>query len=143
MCSYCGCEAQPQLKALIQEHEKISALAREVLGTLDSQDHAALPPNLAELIRTFKSHARIEEEGLFNELVSGGMGLGEVEQLTNEHRDILNGLSDPNVCDHPQSLSFLIATLLRHAEMEETDLFPFAWQTLPGESWNKISSANK
>lgn len=138
MCSYCGCEDQPHLRELISEHEKISALARDLLNSIEDSGHGPTSTRRELLVEAFSQHAQKEEIGLFRELELDGSGTSEVERLTGEHRHIIGGLTDPKGGNDPETLRSLVAELLSHAEMEETDLFPFAWQVLPPESWMKI-----
>lgn len=141
MCSYCGCEAQPHLVELISEHAEIFSIARDLLSVLDDPIPSSIAGKTNLLIDTFGQHAKKEEAGLFRELSLEGSDNGEVSQLTIEHRDILETLGHQVSMTDPDTLRSVIKQLQNHAELEETDLFPFAWQILPPESWSRIEQA--
>ncbi|MDA8269955.1 MAG: hemerythrin domain-containing protein [Actinomycetota bacterium] len=141
MCSYCGCEAETVMKALTDQHQGIEALTRQVAGALDSEDIAEAASATAKLGALFDRHGRAEEQGLLRQLLLAGEAVEEVERLLSEHEKFRAGLFDPTVVSRPDELRLLLRALLDHAELEETDLFPYAWQVLSGESWDLVEEA--
>ena len=138
MCSYCGCEAEPVVKALMDDHVEIVALMSEILDAVEegsSERAAKMTTQLAEL---FGRHAETEEAGLFHQLVLAGEATEEIDRLLEDHRRLRSGLSDPAVTLQTVHLRQLFVELHHHAEIEETDLFPFALQVMPPQSWSII-----
>lgn len=141
MCSYCGCEAETVMKALTDQHQSIEALIHQVAGALDSENFAEAASATAKLGVLFDRHGRVEEQGLMRELLAAGEATEEVERLLSEHEKFRAGLFDPTAVSCPDKLRRLLRALLDHAELEETDLFPYAWQVLSGESWDLVEEA--
>ncbi len=138
MCSYCGCEAEKVMKALTDEHVEIAELARKVIGELGRGDLDSTAELVTQLAILFDRHGRFEETGLFKQLVQADEAVEEVERLLKDHLKFRTGFFDPNLASQPDRLRSLIQELLDHAELEETDLFPYAWQVLSGLSWDFI-----
>lgn len=138
MCSYCGCEAEKVMKALTDEHLEIAALARKVIGELEREELASTAALTAQLATLFDRHCNFEETGLFKQLLQAGEAVEEVESLLEDHLKFRTGFFDPNIASEPDRLRSLIQELLDHAELEETDLFPYAWQVLSGLSWDLL-----
>jgi hemerythrin-like domain-containing protein len=129
------------MKALTDQHQGIEALTRQVAGALDSEDIAEAASATAKLGALFDRHGRAEEQGLLRQLLLAGEAVEEVERLLSEHEKFRAGLFDPTVVSRPDELRLLLRALLDHAELEETDLFPYAWQVLSGESWDLVEEA--
>ncbi|TAN19977.1 MAG: hemerythrin domain-containing protein [Actinomycetota bacterium] len=142
MCSYCGCEAEKVMKALTDEHETIASLARHLISDLDQGNFESAALQTSELAVLFDRHGASEENGLFRQLLLAGEAVEEVEKLLADHIKFRNGFGDPAAVSQPDQLRKLLKELFEHAELEETDLFPYAWQVLPGESWDLIEAAN-
>ncbi len=143
MCSYCGCEAEKVMKALTDEHQYIEALIREVRAGLDVGDIGATASASAKLAQVFDQHGKAEENGLLRQLILAGEAVEEVERLLEDHKKFRAGLFDSSIVHHPNELRRLLQELVDHAELEETDLFPYAWQVLPGASWDLVEEKNE
>jgi hemerythrin-like domain-containing protein len=141
MCSYCGCEAEPLIQSLTDDHAAIADLAYRIDQHLDRQDRTQAKAALGELARRFWSHSRAEETGLFSELAAAGEASRELNRLLDDHRRLRPQLADPALLDQPDRLRQVLAKLSNHAETEDDDLFPFALQVLPASSWNRINES--
>lgn len=138
MCSYCGCQAEMVISSLTDDHEKISALARDVVDALERGDISNSATSAKELAAVFESHSRSEESGLFHELLLAGEAIEDVMRLQKDHVRFRFAFLDPMATTRPLELKQLVLDLLDHADREETDLFPFALQVLPSLSWNLL-----
>ena len=135
MCSYCGCESESVIKALMDDHVAISAIAGRIVDGLDRRQFGFVEPLVRELADFFDNHRREEEAGLFAQLRDAGEARKEVERLIAEHRWLSGGLSRADIVERPGDLRRLLLALHRHAVTEDTDLFPYAMQMLPDGSW--------
>lgn len=96
-----------------------------------------------------------KEDLVFEKLIERDPDVGSVvDDAVNEHqllkdqgvelirslRNILNGFEPPHGRMQSQVHQF-IATLRRHMEREETELFPKALKTLRDDDWSEIESA--
>lgn len=142
MCSYCGCEAEKVIKSLTDEHQEIATVARNIVDSLDQYDIESAASLTARLAVLFDRHGRSEEEGLFRQLLLAGEAVEEVEKLLKDHLKFRTGFFDPTATLLPEKLRQLIQELSDHAELEETDLFPYAWQVLPGVSWDLVEESS-
>ncbi|HET9070272.1 MAG TPA: hemerythrin domain-containing protein [Acidimicrobiales bacterium] len=138
MCSYCGCEAEPAVRALMAEHDRIADLAYRARAASVGGDPQA-GALLAEVAAAFADHSRGEEAGLFAQLRLAGEGVEEVDELEAQHRRLRAALADPTLAGRPTDLVAVLAELAEHAEREDDDLFPFALQRLPDESWSALA----
>ncbi len=139
MCSYCGCEAEPVIERLMDDHALISDLIYRVGEALDAgcpDDAARLTARLAA---EFERHSRIEEAGLFAQMTEAGEAVEELERLLGEHRLLRPALHEAGLAADPSRLRALLSTLTRHAEVEDNDLFPYALQQLPNERWAALA----
>ncbi|MHB8247235.1 MAG: hemerythrin domain-containing protein [Acidimicrobiales bacterium] len=141
MCSYCGCEAEPVMQGLMDDHAEIAGVARKIAAAIDEGAVSAVVERTLELSQLFDRHTAREEAGLFHQLQLAGEAVAEVDRLLADHRRLRAGLSDPATASRPEQLRQLLTDLLDHAEIEETDLFPYALQVLPGGSWGLMGSA--
>lgn len=141
MCSYCGCEAEPSISALMEDHAVIAELAYRVNQALDRDDPATAKPLLAQLADRFAQHSLTEEGGLFAELAKAGEAALELHRLLADHTRLRSLLASPALAKQPDRLRAALAELAEHAETEDTDLFPYALQVLPSQSWNRINQA--
>ncbi len=117
MCSYCGCEAEPVIDRLMDDHALISDLVYRIRHALDSErpgDADALTQRLAV---EFERHSRIEEGGLFAQLREAGEAVEEVEGLVADHVLLRAALARPQPADDPRRLQDLLVFLTRHAEI--------------------------
>ncbi len=142
MCSYCGCEAEPVIEALMADHAWIASRVRAITRALGQNDTGNVQLLAAELAEEFGRHAALEEAGLFTQLREAGEAVDEVERLTVEHRQLAEGFS-ASVKSGGDSLGILLAMLMRHAQAEDNDLFPYAMQMLPNECWEEISRVDR
>lgn len=129
------------MKTLTDEHQEIASLARQVIGNLDQGNVEIAASQIAQLAILFDRHGRFEEVSLFHQLVLAGEATEEVANLRADHFKFRNGFFDPTAVSRPEELRKLLQELFDHAELEETDLFPYAWQVLPGASWHLIEAS--
>lgn len=138
MCTYCGCEAEPVMKALMEDHAEVAALIREINHSVEEGGSQRAATATAQLAELFGRHSEAEEAGIFHQLVLAGEATRQIEQLLEAHRRLRSGLGDPDITLQPARLRELLLELRHHAEIEDTDLFPFALQALPSQSWHLI-----
>lgn len=143
MCSYCGCEAEPAISALMEDHAVVASRIREAEryirdGDLDSAFECA-----ADIEVRFARHSRMEEKGLFAQLQAAGEGVDEVAALIVEHRKITAGLSSAAGVRDAALLMRVLGFLSTHAQTEDNDLFPFALQRLPNENWGFVEDVHQ
>lgn len=143
MCSYCGCEAEPVIASLMNDHAAIATRARRIRGALADNHLEAARRFVAELASFFEHHGQVEEAGLFAQLRDEGEAAGEVAGLVDDHRRLVAGLSRPDIVERRQDLEQLLAELLAHAEVEDSDLFPFAMQVLPNPCWALVEKVHQ
>lgn len=140
MCSYCGCESEPLISALTDDHSAIADLSYRIGDALDRCDKEAVQQALAELSERFDRHSRREEAGLFAELDSSAAVAGELARLRSDHRRLRRILASTTLADRPCHLRDALADLELHARVEDNDLFPYALQVLPATSWDRANS---
>lgn len=141
MCSYCGCEAEPLITALMDDHAVIAHLAYRVGQALDRDEISAIPALMGEMAERFEIHSLKEEAGLFAELAAAGEATAELERLLADHARLRPLLADPGIVGHPEDVRAAVAALIEHAETEDNDLFPYALQILPAPAWDRINAA--
>lgn len=139
MCSYCGCEAEPLVTALMDDHAVIADLAYRAGQALEAGDTASAGSLMAELAGRFEVHSFKEDTGLFAELAAAGEAVGEVERLLADHRRLRPLLASPGLAGQPDRLRAALADLEVHAQTEDNDLFPYALQVLPAASWDRVN----
>ena len=143
MCSYCGCEAEPVIALLMDDHAAIAARVRDTRGYLERGDLEAAFACAAEIQVEFARHARMEERGLFAQLQSAGEAVEAVSTLVVEHRTILAGLSAAAGVRDGGLLQRVLDCLTLHAQTEDNDLFPFALQRLPNDNWALVEDVHQ
>lgn len=141
MCSYCGCEAEPVIESLMQDHAVISHLAYRVGRALDSGDPDRVVTLTDQLAGEFAVHSLGEEAGLFAEMRAAGEAEAEISRLVADHVRLRAALADPGVTSRPDALRAVLGELTEHAETEDDDLFPFALQVLPAAAWDRINQS--
>lgn len=141
MCSYCGCEAQPSVAALMKDHGVIADLCYEINRALLAGDADRVRPMVEELAARFGAHSLAEESGLFAELRAAGEATAELDRLVDDHVHLRERLAERAPTRGPEQLRATLADLARHAETEDSDLFPFALQALPASAWARINRA--
>lgn len=141
MCSYCGCEAEPLITALMEDHAVIAHLAYRVGQALERDEASAIPPLMAEMAELFEIHSLKEEAGLFTELAAAGEATAELDRLMADHARLRPLLADPGIAGRPEDVRVAVAELIEHAETEDNDLFPYALQVLPAPAWDRINAA--
>jgi hemerythrin-like domain-containing protein len=139
MCSYCGCEAEPSITALIHDHAVIADLAYRVDQGFGSGDAGAARSLMVVLAERFRVHSLKEEAGLFAELARRGEAPSELQRLLADHNRLRALLASPGLADRPHRLRAAIQELAEHTEIEDNDLFPYALQVLPAEAWDRIN----
>jgi hemerythrin-like domain-containing protein len=135
MCSYCGCEAEPVIERLMDDHALIGDLIYRIRDAVASGRDGEARSVTARLAAEFERHTRIEEAGLFAQLREAGEALEEVDALIADHRLLRPALAEADLAADPARLGELLDEVVRHAEVEDNDLFPFALQQLPNERW--------
>ncbi|HET6966309.1 MAG TPA: hemerythrin domain-containing protein [Acidimicrobiales bacterium] len=139
MCSYCGCEAEPVIERLMDDHALISDLIYRIRDALDSGRPGDADSLTARLSAEFDRHSRSEEAGLFAQLREAGEAVDEVDDLVADHERLRPALAQPGPAADPDGLRELLSAVTRHAEVEDNDLFPFALQQLPNERWAALA----
>lgn len=140
MCTYCGCEAQTSIRDLMRDHAVIAQLSSSIMDALDEVATLRLESLVEQLAERFLLHSRIEEAGLFAELRAAGEAGTELAGLVSDHARLQASLSDPRIATQRDQLIATLEELRSHAELEDTDLFPFALQVLPTSSWERIEA---
>jgi hemerythrin-like domain-containing protein len=140
MCSYCGCEAEPAVTALMNDHAVIADLAYRATHALDGDNREGARLLVAELAERFRVHSVLEEAGLFAELAAAGEAEAELFRLIDDHERLRPMLASPDLLDDGVRLASVLAELAEHAETEDSDLFPYALQVLPAPSWERINA---
>jgi hemerythrin-like domain-containing protein len=140
MCSYCGCEAEAVIAELMADHTRISDLGYRIGRALDDQRVDEAAGLIQELARIFARHTHLEETGLFAELIRRGGAGEEIDRLVGEHRRLRPALAAEGLVDDVGQLRQLLGEVARHAEVEDSDLFPFAVQMLPDACWAELGS---
>lgn len=143
MCSYCGCEAEPVIAVLMDDHAAIASLVRNIGSCLDRGELTRAFACAGDLEMMFGCHARTEEMGLFAQLQAVGEAVEEVAALQADHRDILAGLAVAGGSRDTGLLRRVLDRLTVHAQTEDNDLFPFALQRLPNENWGLIEDVHQ
>ncbi|HET9733472.1 MAG TPA: hemerythrin domain-containing protein [Acidimicrobiales bacterium] len=141
MCSYCGCEAEPLITALMADHAVLADLAYQARHALDGGDPSRGAPLIVAIAERFRLHSLKEEEGLFAELAGAGAGEAslELERLRGEHDRLREALGTQDLIYDVERCRDTLGELLAHAETEDDDLFPYALQLLPSDSWDRIN----
>ena len=141
VCSYCGCEAEPLITALMDDHAVIAHLAYRVGQALERDEVSTVPLLMAEMAERFELHSLKEEAGLFAELAAAGEAREELDRLLADHARLRPLLADSSIAGRPEDLRVAVAELIEHAETEDNDLFPYALQVLPAQAWDRINAA--
>lgn len=137
MCTYCGSEAETELCSLAHDHAEMQELASEVGAALEAHESGRAHELMARLLDLFDDHVAEEERGLFRELASAGESSEEVTWLESEHRALRQGLCLA-VLEGLGGARGPLSELCRHADREDTDLFPYAQQVLKDERWANL-----
>lgn len=143
MCSYCGCEAEPVIALLMDDHATVASLIRDAERRLDGGEIDRAFEAAADIQIVFGRHARMEEKGLFAQLQAAGEATEEVAALIVEHRKISAGLSAAAGARDGILLRRVLDFLADHAQTEDNDLFPFALQRLPNERWGFVEEVQQ
>lgn len=142
MCSYCGCEAEPLISALTEDHAAIADLVYRLRQAIDQADPVTARFRLSALAERFSVHSLQEEAGLFAELTAAGEAETELARLVADHARLRPLLASPALVDQPGQLRNALADLEEHAQTEDNDLFPYALQALPTSSWNWVTESD-
>ena len=143
VCSYCGCEAEPVIALLMDDHATVASLIRDAERRLENGDIDRAFEAAADIQIIFGRHSRMEEKGLFAQLQAAGEASDEVAALTAEHRKITAGLSAAAGARDGILLRRVLEFLAAHAQIEDNDLFPFALQRLPNERWGYVEEVHQ
>ena len=143
MCSYCGCEAEPVIALLMDDHATIASMVRDAESYLDCGNVGRAFESAAGIQVMFGRHSRMEEKGLFAQLLAAGEATDEVATLIVEHRKITAGLSAAAGVRDGDLLRRVLRFLTTHAQTEDDDLFPFALQRLPNENWGFVEEVHQ
>ncbi len=143
MCSYCGCEAETVISELMADHAEIALMVDHVNAALARGNRTAAAATCGEIAQLFSAHARKEEEGLFAALRSDPLAAEAVRELESEHRQLELSLEKAaRGLSAPADIFLALATLLDHANREDTDVFPVALQVLPDSAWERIQATS-
>ena len=143
MCSYCGCEAEPVIALLMDDHATVASRIGEAESRLDAGDLDRACEVAADIQIIFGRHSRMEERGLFAQLEAAGEATEQVRTLVVEHRKITAGLSAAAGARDGALLKRVLGFLSIHAQTEDNDLFPFALQRLPDENWGLVEDVHQ
>jgi hypothetical protein len=128
------------IAALMADHARIADLVYRINQALDEErfgDAGRLTTRLAE---DFDRHSREEEAGLFRQARMSGEGSEELDRLEADHRRLRPRLSEDRLVERPDCLRALLQDLTLHAEVEDSDFFPFVLQSLPNKCWDELAS---
>jgi Hemerythrin HHE cation binding domain len=134
MCIYCRCAPETELCSLAYDHAQMRELANEIEATVLERRFGKAYALMARLLNLFDAHVAEEERGLFGQLTDAGEAGEEVGRLEAEHRVLRRDLSMA-VLEGLRDVRPLLSRLCLHADIEDTDLFPFAHQVLCDERW--------
>jgi hypothetical protein len=56
---------------------------------------------------------------------------------------LLTAFRDPRILDDPQKLRASLADLVRYADTQDQELFPYALQALPWERWGLVEDVQQ
>jgi hypothetical protein len=121
------------------EHALVSAMVYQVRQALDEgriMEGAQVTAQISEL---FNGHSLNEEAGLFVQLKQSDLAAETVDRLIEDHERLRPQLAEKGVAERPDHLRTVLSDLLRHADEEDTDLFPYAMQLLPDACWAELS----
>jgi hypothetical protein len=139
MCSYCGCDGESAIAALMADHAVIGDLAYRIGRAVDDERLEVAAGLTAQLAEAFTRHSLLEEAGLFAQMRQAGAATDEIDRLVADHERLRPALSAPDPTSDPSRLRRLLTELTRHAEVEDDDLFPFAMQQLPDARWAELA----
>jgi len=138
------------LFALLGEHGPLRHQLRTLALVAPRLGDAELRAASLALTEAIESHAKIEDELLFDPLAaSGALPAGPVEAMRAEHRQIetllgqlLAPADEPGRPDPQRTVLRLVETVKHHFDHEENVLFPLATRALSlaclaelGEAW--------
>lgn len=139
MCSYCGCEAEPAIQKLMDEHAVIGDLVYRVRAALEAGDADEAERLTDRLADEFERHTLGEEAGLFARMREAGEALNELDGLLEDHRRLRPALRERGLTADADRLRVTLRAVTRHAEIEDNDLFPYALQLMPDEQWAALA----
>jgi hemerythrin-like domain-containing protein len=98
---------------------------------------------VAELVDVFDRHRAKEEAGLFCQLHQTRDADAQLDRLCDEDEKARAQLAGWETSVDPGALRQALGDLMRHAEVEDADLFPFAMQYLPGDRWELVEQVHQ
>jgi hemerythrin-like domain-containing protein len=131
------------IEELMRDHADITARARHILDELGRGRHHEADRLRADLIDVFDRHRVKEEAGLFCELHEAAEADQQMQLLRGEDELVRTELAVWTAVDDPDELRRALGDLMRHAELEDTDLFPFAMQFLPTNRWELVEQVHQ
>jgi len=138
MCSYCGCEAEPVVKALMDDHVEIVALMSEILDAVEEGSSERAAKMTTRLASYSADTQKLKKLAFF---ISSYWLVRRPRKSTVSWRTTADcapaSQIRPSLCRLITCASSS-SSFRHHAEIEETDLFPFALQVMPPQSWSII-----
>lgn len=142
MCEHCGCREFGPIQRLYEEHNRLLALIERVRDEVRAGDLFAAGGVLTQLIEGINPHSRREEKGLYLQLDAEDAEY--VQRLMAEHREVDELVVPGNlVPGRTGELLRGLDLLSQHIFVEEQDLFPYAYQVLSNEAWDRIDQLDR
>jgi Hemerythrin HHE cation binding domain len=141
MCEHCGCETFGPLQTLHGEHVVVQQLMVELESALRDAEPAEVTRRRDELLRVLRGHNAKEEAGVYAQLMLNDPAY--VGRLGHDHADIDRGLNA--TLDTPggrQEVAAGLRLLREHIFTEELDTYPYAFQTLGSDQWERVETAH-
>lgn len=142
MCDHCGCR-QGSIGRLMDQHDRITALGREVRDALGAGDQLRARSVFADLMAVLEPHNAWEERGLFARMSAQGDFAAHVGDLEAEHADLHAAIRDAGLdpIGWGRSVTAALDRLDAHIYRENFGLFPGAIAVLDAEDWDAIAEA--
>ncbi|HET6795334.1 MAG TPA: hemerythrin domain-containing protein [Acidimicrobiales bacterium] len=137
MCSYCGCEAEAVLVELMDDHATIAGLAAGAISAREAGDHDEAVALCSRIAALFAVHADKEESGVLGELRSAWGPDAAITEVLDDHVDLRADLA-ALASGALDGMEATLGRLVRHADREDTDIFPAAMTLLPDQAWARI-----
>lgn len=139
MCSYCGCQALPVIRLLTVQHEEVINKLGEVRRAFEAGANQECQSHARELVGLLAIHNKLEEDGLFDALMSDEEFNESLVKLRVEHAEIDELVA--RIVSGEVVLTTQLETLLRNnISNEENGLFPASAVTLDGSVWDQIET---
>ena len=142
MCSYCGCEAEAVLAELMEDLARIAGLAAGAISARAAGDDEEAVVLCAQIAALFEVHADIEEQGVLAEFAVAWGPDAALSEVLDDHVGLRPALA-ALAAGELDGLEATLARLVRHADREDTDVFPAAMLLLPNPAWARIARVHE